>query len=124
LVSVTLPSTLSSFNTELFRNTGFTEFTIPTSVTSLGTRCLAECQHLETVSMLGVKTISNYAFLNCTSLTEVNISSSISTTGINQNAFIGCDGVTFNIDRKTNAVSGYATGWGATNFTINWTGTT
>lgn len=122
LVSVTLPSTLSSFNTELFRNTGFATFTIQASVTSLGTRCLAECQNLETVTMLGVKTIANYAFLNCPSLTEVNISSSITT--INQYAFNGCDGITFNIDRKANAISGYATGWGATNFTINWTGTT
>lgn len=122
LASVSLPPALTSFNTELFRNTGFATFTIPASVTSLGTRCLAECQHLETVTMLGVKTISNYAFLNCPVLSEVNISSSITT--INQHAFDGCDGITFNVDRKTNAVSGYATGWGATNFTINWTGTT
>lgn len=124
LTSVTLPSTVTSLGYYFFANTGFTSFTVQSSITTVGQDCFNGCQHLETVTTLGTRTISARAFANCPALTEVNISSSITNSGINQNAFTGCDGVTFNIDRKTNAVSGYATGWGATNFTINWTGTT
>lgn len=124
LTSVTLPSTVTSLGGYFFANTGFTSFTVQSSITTVGQDCFNGCQYLETVTTLGTKTISARAFANCPALTEVNISSSITNSGINQNAFTGCDGVTFNIDRKTNAVSGYATGWGATNFTINWTGTT
>lgn len=112
---------ITSYASKVFKNTGFVSYTVPASVTSIGTNCFESCQNLESVTTTSVQSINGNAFKDCTALTEVNISSTIRT--INSSAFSGCDGITFNIDRKTNAVTGYNVGWGATNYTINWTGT-
>ena len=46
LISVTLPETVKTLGVAAFRNTGFTEFTVPASVTYLESYCFAECKNL------------------------------------------------------------------------------
>jgi len=70
-----------------------TSFTIPNSVTTIGTSAFSESTSLTDITIPdSVTTISNYAFLNCTGLTSVTIP--INVTQINQSAFYGCTGLT------------------------------
>lgn len=126
LTSITAPL-WTSIGTGCFRGcVGFVDFVLPPKVTTINANAFEGCSNMVTFTPSSesnpvLRTINANAFLNCTSLTTVNLPNTMTT--INSSAFAGCDGVTFNINRKENAISGYATGWGATNFTINWTGT-
>lgn len=126
LTSITAPL-WTSIGTGCFRGcVGFVNFILPPKVTTINANAFDGCTNMVTFTPSSesnpvLKTINANAFLNCTSLTTVNLPNTMTT--INSSAFAGCDGVTFNINRKENAISGYTTGWGATNFTINWTGT-
>lgn len=126
LTSITAPL-WTSIGTGCFRGcVGFVNFILPPKVTTINANAFEGCSNMVTFTPSSasnpvLRTINANAFLNCTSLTTVNLPNTMTT--INSSAFAGCDGVTFNINRKENAISGYTTGWGATNFTINWTGT-
>ena len=73
-----------------------TEYTIPNSVTSIGTYAFAECKNLTNVIIpSNVTSIGNYAFEYCSSLTSIEIPDSV--TSIFLGAFSYCRSLT-NID--------------------------
>ena len=78
---------------------------------------------LKSISMPKVEMLSSgydeSIFLHCP-MTVINIPSTIKSIG--ESAFYGSNLTTITIDRKADAISGSP--WGATNATVNWTGTT
>jgi hypothetical protein len=69
------------------------DYTIPASVTSIGSYAFYGCTTLTGVSTpSSITSIGNYAFYGCTALTSVSISSSVTTIG--SYAFYGCAGLT------------------------------
>lgn len=65
---------------------------MPSTVTSLPSRCFDGCKSLTSVSFPGIKTIQDYAFRNCSALTgTLTIPSG---AYVNNQAFNGCTGVT------------------------------
>ena len=70
-----------------------TEFTIPDSVTSIGSYAFARCDSLTSILIPdGVTSIGDNAFFWCDSLTSVTIGNSV--TSIGDNAFAWCDSLT------------------------------
>lgn len=67
----------------------------------------------------GITQVPSYCFTGCTSLSAIEISSSVKTIGTN--AFAGANSPTIKINQKENSISGAP--WGATNATIEWLGT-
>ena len=49
LNTVTLPEGLAQLSPRMFMNTGFTQFTIPATLETIGNQCFASCRNLETV---------------------------------------------------------------------------
>lgn len=104
------------------------------------------CSSLESISLPEVKEINTSAFTSCPlksismpkievlghddewwgifdsfcEITTINIPSTIQSIG--KNAFKSTKITTINIDRRADSISGSP--WGATNATVNWTGTT
>jgi len=97
-------STYKSINGILFNNTETTliaypsgksesEYTIPSSVTSIGEDAFFNCDRLTNVSITSsVTTIGNYAFDSCNRLTQIAIPSSV--TYIGQGTFSTCPNLT------------------------------
>lgn len=72
------------------------EFTIPNSVTTIGTKAFWFCTELTSVTIpTSVITIDNVAFFYCSSLTSISIPNSVTTIGYS--AFDNC----FNLERIT-----------------------
>ncbi|MBR4046114.1 MAG: leucine-rich repeat protein [Alistipes sp.] len=72
---------------------GATEYTIPGSVTGIGTAAFADCYSLTNITIPdSVTEIGGYAFNGCTSLTSVTIPDSV--TKIGDYAFHACDSLT------------------------------
>jgi BspA type Leucine rich repeat region (6 copies) len=68
-------------------------YTIPNSVTNIGSSAFSGCTSLTTITIPdSVTNIDDYAFSNCTSLTTVMIGNSV--TNIGYGAFQGCSGLT------------------------------
>lgn len=66
---------------EAFRNTGFTEITIPSSLKTISASLFRECSNLTSVTIPeGVETIENYAFYECT-IPTVRIPDSVTSIG-------------------------------------------
>ena len=64
-------------------------YTIPDSVTSIGSDAFSSCTNLTSVTIGdSVTSIGSYAFYNCASLTSITIPDSV--TSIGYNAFYGC----------------------------------
>lgn len=64
----------------------------------------------------GITQIPSYCFTGCTSLSTIEISSSVETIGTN--AFAGTNSPAIKINQEEDAISGAP--WGATNATIEW----
>lgn len=113
-------------------------------VIKIGLSSFGDCSSLESISLPEVKEIglSAFSFSNLKSIsmpkveildggygpgiffscpmTTINIPSTIQSIG--KNVFSSSHVTTITIDRKADAISGSP--WGATNATVNWTGTT
>ena len=70
-------------------------------LTEIGNRCFADCIKLVEIPPLaeGMTTISTWAFMGCTSLTSVDLPSSI--VQINNQAFFACPNLSYIIVRAT-----------------------
>jgi len=85
LNSISLSSSLTVLNDELFVNCGLTSITIPASVISFGSRLFENCTSLESIIFSDdntLQTIESSAFFNCTSLTTIDFPTSISSAGL------------------------------------------
>lgn len=106
LSSVILSSNLTTLEANLFRNTAITEIVIPDSVTKITSYVN------ESTSELTAGT-----FYGCSKLKKVYLGKN--TTDISQYTFVGCDGIEIHVPNSEEYYSeGWATGWGATNYTI------
>lgn len=76
-----------------FAPSGLTEYTIPSSVTSIGNRAFLECETIKSVFIsYGVTSIGDRAFRGCEALVDIHISDSVTTIG--EEAFDGCIALT------------------------------
>lgn len=81
LNSVTITNQPKEFGTNLFANTGLTEFTYPASLTSVPGACFMNCKQLAKVTLPeGLTTISSQAFQGST-LAEINFPSTLASIG-------------------------------------------
>ncbi len=92
--SYSIPNSVTSIGSEAFyKCTGLTSVTIPNSVTSIGWNAFSGCSSLTSIEIPNsVTSIGRYAFRNCTGLTSVTIPNSV--TSIEGEAFEGCVGLT------------------------------
>jgi hypothetical protein len=90
--SFTIPDSVTSIGSMAFGHcTGLTSVTIPASVTSIGQQAFAVCSSLTSITIPSSVTIDMYAFNFCTSLTSVTIGSGV---GIDMLAFDNCSNLT------------------------------
>lgn len=89
LNSVTIPSSVTTFENRAFAECSITSMTIPNTVTSIGEKTFDNCKSLESVTIPdGITSIKKNMFSRCESLTSVNIPNSV--TSIGDYAFSGC----------------------------------
>jgi hypothetical protein len=93
LISIILPSSLTSISSYAFYGcTSLTSINL-SSVTSIGASAFVGCTSLTSVTLPSILTsISIYAFYGCTSLTSIKLPSKL--TSIGANAFGGCQQLT------------------------------
>ncbi|KAB2653079.1 MAG: leucine-rich repeat domain-containing protein, partial [Verrucomicrobia bacterium] len=90
----TIPNSVTSIGSWAFANcNGLTSVTLPNSVTSIGSWAFANCTGLTSVTLPdSVTSIGSWAFANCTGLTSMTIPDSV--TSIGDYAFYNCTGLT------------------------------
>lgn len=86
--SVILPDTTTSIGAHVFRASGITSFTVPPLVTTLNTCAFLDCASLTSVDLNNVTTLGQEVFNRCTALTSVDIPESV--TSIGNSSFQGC----------------------------------
>lgn len=93
LLSVTLPSTLTTIGDSGFTNCAkLSEISIPSNVSSIGNYAFKNCSGITSVAIpTNVQAINTSTFENCSQLTAMSISVNIKT--IKQGAFNGCTGI-------------------------------
>lgn len=106
-----------------YGNREVNDIVFPSNIKILGFHSLYALYNLTELNIPDtIEKLDNQFAYNNKNLTTVNIGSGIKE--IESNAFYGIgnqDTLTININRKENAIAGAP--WGATNATINWTGT-
>ncbi len=91
-VSVILDDGVRNISDNAFGSPYIAEITIPSSVTSIGSKAFSDCSGLTEITIpSGVTEIGSSAFCNCSGLTEITIPSSV--TSIGWGAFSGCTGL-------------------------------
>jgi hypothetical protein len=92
-VNYTIPSTVTSIGASAFAGcTSLTNFTIPSTVTSIGASAFSSCTSLNSVTIpTTVTSIGSAAFSSCTSLTNIPIPNSV--TSIGDSLFFNCTGL-------------------------------
>ena len=92
--SFTIPDSVTSIGTRAFHNcTSLTSVTIPDSVTSIGAMAFCDCTSLTSITIPdSVTTIDISVFFGCTSLMSATIPDSV--TSIGMSAFFGCTSLT------------------------------
>ncbi len=90
----TIPNSVTSIGSSAFDGcSALTSVTIPNSVTSIGDYAFYVCSSLTSVTIPNsVTSIGEYAFRDCSGLTSVSIPNSVKT--IDSYAFYGCTGLT------------------------------
>ena len=94
LVNFTLPSSITSIGLRAFSNcSGLTGISIPNTVTSISANAFYYCSVLASLTIgNSVTAIGNNAFSNCSSLSNVTVPNSV--TSIGTSAFNNCSGLT------------------------------
>ena len=119
LQTITIPSSVTSIGSRAFYGcTSLTSITIPDSVTSIGNYAFYGCSRLTSITIPeGVTSIGNSAFYKCTGLKSIIIPESV--TFIGQDAFYNC------ISLKTINYTGTQVQWNAISKGTSWkSGTT
>ena len=114
LQTITIPSSVTSIGSRAFYGcTSLTSITIPSSVTSIGSSAFYKCTKLTSVTIPeGVTSIGNSAFYKCTGLKSIIIPESV--TFIGQDAFYNC------ISLKTINYTGTQVQWNAISKGTSW----
>ena len=105
----TIPSSVTSIGAYAFSDcSGLTSVSIPASVTSIGASAFYGCNGLTSVSSpAGVTSIGLSAFQGCTKLTSMSILCSV--TSIGDSTFWGCSGLTsVSIPASVTSIGAYA----------------
>lgn len=97
-------TTLTTINNQAFRNTGFTTFTLPSTITSLGSSIFYECANLESVNIpTSIDYVPSEFAYNCAKLTSVQLHDGI--RSIKSSAFSGCKLLTaINLNDKITSI--------------------
>ena len=94
--TIVIPDTVVTIGAGAIRNqTALTSITIPSSVSTLGAQVFMGDNKLETVVFedgIGITTLENETFRDCTKLSSVNIPDSV--TSISTNVFYSCGSIT------------------------------
>ena len=89
IISVTLPSSITTLGKACFAQTSLASITLPESVTSIGDYAFYRCSKLSLVELHeGLESIGIGAFSSCTSLRSFTIPDSV--TSIGRSVFKGC----------------------------------
>ena len=90
----TVPDTVTSLGTDSFYDCqGLTEVILPDTLTTIGNWSFAKCANLANVKLpKSLKTVGNYAFAYCPNQTSAEFSDEV--TSIGQYAFASCTGLT------------------------------
>ena len=109
----TIPSSVTSIGSYAFRDcSNLTSIDIPSSVTSIGERTFDSCSALETVTFgdnSQLESIGTYTFTNCSKLTSIEIPSSV--TSIGERTFNSCSAletVTFGANSQLESIGSSA----------------
>jgi hypothetical protein len=82
LKSITIPSSVTSIQSQAFRDSGLTSLTIPNSVTSIGPSLCYGCENLTSVTIPNsVETLGERAFDSCTLLESLTIPNKVTSVG-------------------------------------------
>ncbi len=109
LTSLTLPASVDSLGTYLFRNSGLTSFKIPADVTRIADYTFSGCANLESVTLnSNLTAIGKYAFDGCVSLTEIDFSGLNGAVAIGERAFNNAGLVSVTLNSKIASVAKYA----------------
>ena len=82
LTDIQFNGNIESIDHYAFRSCGFTSFTIPDSVTSIGSYAFYSCKSLSSINLgNNVKNVFSYAFEFCTSLKSIEFPSSVESVG-------------------------------------------
>ncbi len=89
LDTINIPDSVTTIGASAFSSTGFTSFTIPGTVQTVGNYVFSGCSKLATLTMEdGVQTVCDSLCAGVSSLTSVRLSASINSIGTNM--FAGC----------------------------------
>ena len=97
---VDIPTKVTAIGKSAFKNSLITSVNIPYTVTTIGESAFHDCHKLAKVTIgQSVKTIGDYAFINCSSLTTIEIPNSVTEIGIS--AFSSCSSLSILIIGKS-----------------------
>ena len=118
LTSITLPSTLTSIGTRAFYHSALTSIEIPSSVTTIDSKAFWSCTSLTSVTFAEGSTLTSIgddAFYACKALTSITLPSTL--TSIGKRAFYHCFALTsIEIPSSVTSIGWYAFG-GCTSLT-------
>lgn len=114
-----IPDTITVIQPEAYVNVKYEEITIPGRIKEIPSYCFAYSMARKVTIEEGVETLNNMSLAGET-ITSIDLPSTVKT--IHQSTFKDNENLTMiNVNRTEGAIEG--TPWGATNATLNWTGT-
>ena len=114
-----IPDTVTVIQPEAYVNVQYEEITIPGRIKEIPSYCFAYSKARKVTIEEGVETLNNRSLAG-EKITSIDLPPTVKT--IHQSTFKDNENLTMiNVNRKEGAIEG--TPWGATNATVNWTGT-